>query len=93
MIYKCRGCSREFDVRRGLTAHKRYCPKVTDAVATSLAKRRHNEEIFKVAKVRHEEEAEVLRARQDIREGFAEPELVLAVCSLILHVILIFEVL
>jgi hypothetical protein len=89
MVHKCKGCSREFDVRRGLSTHKRYCPAVTGVIATSLAKRRRNKEVYKVAKVRRQEEAEILRARQDIREGFAEPKLLPAVCPLILHMVVL----
>jgi hypothetical protein len=77
MAHTCRGCHREFDFRGALSTHKRFCSsKITDAVATSLAKRRHNREIQQSAKIRRREDAEaVLIARQDIREGFAEPEL------------------
>ncbi|KAG1781402.1 hypothetical protein EV702DRAFT_1193589 [Suillus placidus] len=48
----------------------------TDAVASSLAKRRHDREIQQAVKIRRREEAEVdLMAHQDMRESFAEPEL------------------
>lgn len=95
MVYTCRGCSREFDACRGLTVHKRTClSKIMDAAATTLAKRRHDQEVLQAVKIRHqEEEAAALRARQEIRESLAEPEPVLAVCSLILHIVVIFEVL
>jgi hypothetical protein len=96
MIYTCRGCQREFEVRRALTAHKRHClSKLADAAATTLAKRRCDREVLQAAKVHRQEGEEVaLRARQDIRESLAEPEsVVLAVRSLIIHVVVIFEVL
>lgn len=88
MIYTCRGCNREFDARRGLTAHKRYClNNITDAAATSLAKRRHDLEVLQAAKVcRREEDEAALRDRQDIRESLAEPQ---SVRSFILHIAVI----
>lgn len=92
MIYTCRGCKREFDVRRGLTAHKRYClNNITDAAATSLAKRRHDLEVLQAAKVcRREEDEAALRDRQDIRESLAEPQSqVQVVRSFILHIAVI----
>lgn len=69
----CRGCRREFDSRGALSTHKRSCSsKITDAVATSLAKRRQNQEVQQAAKIRRQEEEEAtLIARQDIRESFA----------------------
>jgi len=77
MACTCRGCHQEFDSRRALSVHKRACSsKITDAVATSLEKRKHNRETQRSAKIRRQEDAAAaLIARQGIREGFTEPGL------------------
>lgn len=87
MSHICRGCHREFDSRGALSTHKRFClSKITDAAATSLAKRRHNRETQQAAKIRRqEEEAAALIARQDIRESIAESGLP-PVCSFICYI-------
>jgi hypothetical protein len=88
MAHTCRGCRREFDSRGALSTHKRSCSsKIADAVASSLAKRRHDRETQQAVKIRRREEAEAeLMARQDMREHFAEPDLP-PVCSLIFHIV------
>lgn len=73
MAITCRGCRREFETRGGLTTHKRACTaKLTEATATSLAKRRRDHEAQQIAKVRRQEEVEAAsRARDEIRDNEA----------------------
>ncbi|KAG2740084.1 hypothetical protein P692DRAFT_201872694 [Suillus brevipes Sb2] len=73
MAITCRGCRREFETRGGLTTHKRACTaKLTEATATSLAKRRRDHEAQQIAKVRRQEELEAAsRAHDEIRDNEA----------------------
>jgi hypothetical protein len=73
--HKCPGCGRPSDDSRSLSAHKRYCKKVTGAASDTLKKRRHNIEAQEAAKVqRREDKEDAQRRREEIRDSTTEAE-------------------